>query len=158
MAVSHRWRLLASDNAVWRALFRTHPGWHVNPRVAAARLALARRASSTASSHLGRTPTLSTHRDRDSLGQSLVQSGKLRRRRMSAALPSTSSMHTHAPLSLSQRLSIVSNESLQSQATKAPSSSLALDWQALYKTRAELDRRWLKAEPRVTKISGHDDR
>ena len=35
---------------------------------------------------------------------------------------------------------------------------LSLDWQKLYKTRSELDRRWQNDEPKMMRISGHDDR
>ncbi|KAL5520636.1 hypothetical protein ACEPAF_2637 [Sanghuangporus sanghuang] len=34
---------------------------------------------------------------------------------------------------------------------------LAYDWAQLYRTRAELDRRWLSSEPRTTRIAGHVD-
>lgn len=35
---------------------------------------------------------------------------------------------------------------------------LLIDWHKLYKTRAELDRRWLHDEPVTTRLSGHEDR
>ena len=34
---------------------------------------------------------------------------------------------------------------------------LAYDWAQLYRARAELDQRWLSAEPRMTRIAGHTD-
>lgn len=34
---------------------------------------------------------------------------------------------------------------------------LAFDWAQLYRTRAELDRRWMSSEPRTTRIAGHTD-
>ncbi len=35
---------------------------------------------------------------------------------------------------------------------------LALDWKELYKTRRELDKRWVNGEPRMMRIAGHEDR
>jgi F-box and WD-40 domain protein 1/11 len=42
--------------------------------------------------------------------------------------------------------------------TKPAKAPLSLDWEELYKTRMELDRRWEKGEPKVMKITGHEDR
>ena len=35
---------------------------------------------------------------------------------------------------------------------------LSIDWQKLYRTRAELDKRWISSEPKTTRLTGHEDR
>ena len=43
-------------------------------------------------------------------------------------------------------------KALESKAT------LSLNWEEMYKTRLELDRRWVSGEPKMLKMSGHEDR
>lgn len=63
-----------------------------------------------------------------------------------------------------RRKRILSLSSVNSRSTSdSPSRTLKLaplsvDWQKQYKTRAELDRRWLHEEPTTTRLTGHEDR
>lgn len=41
---------------------------------------------------------------------------------------------------------------------EVPPLTLALDWNDLYKTRLEIDRRWDCGEPKVNRLAGHSDR
>lgn len=41
---------------------------------------------------------------------------------------------------------------------ETPPLTLALDWADMYKSRLELDRRWAKGEPKVSRLTGHTDR
>ncbi|KAH8112387.1 WD40 repeat-like protein [Phellopilus nigrolimitatus] len=71
-----------------------------------------------------------------------------------------------AELTLQARMRLLSLMSVNTRTTAESSPArpryprlapLALDWQRLYRTRAELDRRWTHAEPRTTRIIGHED-
>ncbi len=59
-------------------------------------------------------------------------------------------------------LSSLSSASGTSSAIKWPVFSqrapLSLDWQQLYVSRLELERRWDKGEPKTSPIAGHEDR
>ncbi|KAF8336580.1 WD40-repeat-containing domain protein [Cantharellus anzutake] len=64
--------------------------------------------------------------------------------------------HKPSIVSRTNRPSLVSYRSNEG---KCPPSclDLSVDWKYLYRTRVELDRRWNKMEPKVTRLAGHTD-
>lgn len=140
MSVCKTWRALAEDNAVWRDLFHGREGWGIDMPRARAR---------------GWLPS-----PRDIPSQHIYSSAtrfgnaieEWSRRRLSSQSTATSPIHTP------QRLMTPAW-----RCSEAPSinedyfAPLALDWRALYQTRASLDHRWAHEEPKVARISGHAD-
>lgn len=82
------------------------------------------------------------------------------RRRLSSAPSQPSALPS--PMSLSPTTAVGTLASprarISSSSTSPPRAPLSLDWEGLYKTRLELDRRWVSGEPKMTKIAGHEDR
>ena len=127
-SVCHKWRSLSSDSVVWRELFYAQQHDH-GWRI-----------------------------DERKARRVVVERTKTRRRLSSAPsipppLPSPTSLSPSIPLGA------VSSPLRKSTSLAAPTRApLSLDWEELYKTRLELDRRWVKGEPKMMKIAGHEDR
>jgi F-box and WD-40 domain protein 1/11 len=144
-AVSHTWRALALDNVLWQDLFAAMEclGWRID---------------------LGRLPTLQGIRTMGTpkLERRASERGMLAamaRERRNSERSVRSQMSTIRPSAAARpTLDAMSEEQTLPVLSSAPVGPHGLDWHVLYKTHAELDRRWLKAEPGVTKISGHADR
>jgi len=72
----------------------------------------------------------------------------------------SSRVSARVPASLYARWSRTSFHSAFSSvpSLELPTANLELDWLGLYKSRLEIDRRWLGAEPKMQRIAGHMDR
>ena len=73
----------------------------------------------------------------------------------------TNSFGTPKRISMASSVAATADESHALATGKAATLELAplsLNWQDLYRTRLQLDKNWLRGEPKATKISGHEDR
>jgi F-box and WD-40 domain protein 1/11 len=146
-AVSRGWRALALDNLLWRELFeaRRDDGWKVN---------LARTAGKRgAAAGLGEPVGMERRGSERSLLAAMARARRDSERSLRSLMahrspfgalalsPTEEEEHAEYPLA----------------PAPAPAAAGALDWRALYQTRAELDRRWASGEPEVTKLAGHAD-
>ncbi|KAF8583454.1 WD40 repeat-like protein [Ramaria rubella] len=183
LCVSHNWRRLSSDPLVWRTLFHANPGWEINNEIAQHRLST----SSPSSARVGRNNSMVSVATsfRNDVDAAL---NRIRRLQMPVTPPHSQS---HPPNSTSPasngttyRQSFCSTTTSMEIALSHPSligqsipegnlAPLTLDWQTLYKTRFEIERRVcginpaatssgdgevsVGSEPRVMKLAGHLD-
>ncbi|KDQ09581.1 hypothetical protein BOTBODRAFT_36984 [Botryobasidium botryosum FD-172 SS1] len=143
LSVSRYWNVLASDYFIWRDLFYRQSGWHVNAALAMRQLHGRPRIARSGGTEVDSLPPLSPAATRNiSLRSSLSQ----------------------RPTSASTIPSIIGSPSLEYRSLSPPTPtqiiptpSFALDWNRLYKTRLDVDRRWARGEPAKKTITGHTD-
>ena len=124
---------------IWRELFyaqQPERGWKIDERKA-------------------RRVALEKEKEREGVG--MGRRGRLLSSSSSAHSPTSPTSPTlcHAPNWEEEGNDTAGEPSARIAHTRAP---LSLDWEEMYKTRMELDRRWAHDEPKVMKIQGHEDR
>ncbi|KAF8511294.1 WD40-repeat-containing domain protein [Gautieria morchelliformis] len=181
LGISRNWRRLASDPLVWRTLFH-QPGWEINNELAHRRISAAsplhtrnRRSNSMVSvatsfrnevdlalsrvRRLQSPPTFSHYPSEFPHGPSPTH-GTPRRQSFCSTITAT-------------EIALLSSSPMKSSIPEGALAPLTLDWQALYKTRYEIEKRvcgippqmrsvddgepYVGAEPRVMKLAGHMD-
>lgn len=91
-----------------------------------------------------------------------VNPSRAARRRMNSRASRASSTFA-SPAALYSRWgrnSLLSLRSVTNETSylEAPPLTLAMDWMEMFKTRLEVDRRWLTREPKFSRLAGHHDR
>ncbi|EJU01348.1 WD40 repeat-like protein [Dacryopinax primogenitus] len=150
--VNQYWKALATDDAVWRALFHAQPGWRVDVEAAHRRLAtnVQRHQEAVLEERGIPIPSSSTRNPRVSISSILSPSILLPTIFSSSPTPSSKSYRTSMQASrITSRTSSADHGDMEDA---APS---PLDWKDLFKSRFILDRRWRLGFPRVRQLMGH---
>jgi F-box-like len=141
-AVSHTWRRLASDNAVWRALFVSR--WSVDLDRATPEALMQHAVRNPSHKPLGPTWDFDWGDDHPRFweSKSILPKGK----QPAFRGRSRDGLRDRSIFLCPRRISYI---------TTLSSSPLQLDWRVLYRERLELDRRWMGTAPTPTPHSSY---
>ncbi|KZO94713.1 WD40 repeat-like protein [Calocera viscosa TUFC12733] len=152
ITVTHYWKALATDDAVWRCLFHAQPGWRIDVEAAHHHLATnTQRQREEALEHSGiPIPGSSARNPRVSISSILSSSLLLPTIFSSSPTPSSKSHRTSFQASkMASRASSADHGDLDDFAP------VPLDWKDIFKTRFILEKRWRSGQPKVRQLMGH---